>query len=59
MFSFSARYNQKPEANFKIVFFFCKGIKEKLLKKCIQMVVMIEKYFALTGYFWATAETNT
>ena len=47
MFTFSARYNQKPEANFKIVFFYCKGIKERLLKNCIQTVVMIEKNFAL------------
>ena len=44
VFSFSARYNQKPEANFKIVFFHCKGIKERLLKNCIQMVVMIDKH---------------
>ena len=44
MFSFSDRYNQKPEANFNIVFFYCKGIKERLLKNCIQIVVIIEKH---------------
>ena len=59
VFSFLAIYNQKPEANFKIVFFYCKGRKERLLKKLHSNGSNDWETFALTGYFWATAETNT